>query len=424
MLHKILSALQQNKITAYLINDISKETVELFFIKKHLDMRRQKDVHQYSITVYHDFEKEGTPMRGSSTVSIHCGMTGEEVNAILKKAYFAASFVCNPYYELPKGKKEDTVIMDSSLSHNTLAENAVKMAEALFREDTAEDTFLNSAELFFEKTICHIVNSQGIDVCYENYSVKGEFVVQCITPQDVETYQNFSYENLDAAALQSKVKQTLEMTRARAQAKTAPAAGDYTILLSGQYVKDIFEYYLDRSSASMIYPKYSGYQVGNQVQGDNITGERLTITLKAKEPYSSEGIPMTDRPLLKDGVLKTIHGNSRFSYYLGTEPTGIYESFSVPSGTESFSDMKSGKYLHVVNFSDFQMDTFSGHFAGEIRLAFLSDGNTVIPVTGGSINGNLLEAQKNLVFSKDMQIEKGYEGPYAVKFEKVSVAGA
>jgi predicted Zn-dependent protease len=160
----------------------------------------------------------------------------------------------------------------------------------------------------------------------------------------------------------------------------------------------------------MIYQKYSNYQVGNHVQGDEVTGEHLTITLKVSEPYSSEGIPMTDRPLIKDGVLKTIHGNSRFSYYLGTEPTGTYDSFRVTCGTETFSD--------------FQMDTFSGHFAGEIRLAFLSDGNTVIPVTGGSINGNLLEAQKNLIFSKEMQLEKGYEGPYAVKFEKVSVAGA
>lgn len=424
MLHKILTALKQNNITTYLINENSKETVELFFIKKRLDMRRQKDVHKYSITVYQDFEKDGTPMRGSSTVSIHLGMTEEEVNETLKKAFFAASFVCNPYYELPSGEKKDMVVMESTLSQNTLADNAKKMAEALFAEDTTEDTFLNSAELFAEKTVCHIVNSQGIDVSYEKYIVKGEFVVQCIAPQDVETYQDFYYENLEAKALQAKVKQTLDMTRSRAQAKTAPAAGDYTVLLSGPYVKDIFEYYLDRSSASMIYPKYSNYQVGSQVQGEEVTGELLTITLTAKEPFSSEGIPMTDRPLLKDGVLKTIHGNSRFSYYLGTEPTGIYDSFRVPCGTEAFSDMKTGKYLHVVNFSDFQMDTFSGHFAGEIRLAFLSDGNTVIPVTGGSINGNLLEAQKNLVFSKDMQIEKGYEGPFAVKLEKVSVAGA
>lgn len=424
MLHNILSALEQNNIPVYLINDIKKETAELFFIKKHLDMRRLKDVHQYSVTVYHDFEKDGARMRGSSTISIHNGMNMEEMKEILKKAYFAASFVCNPFYELPFGRQEAPVKIESTLNSNTLAENAGKMAEALFTEDTDKDTFLNSAELFVEKTLCRIVNSSGIDVSYEKYNVKGEFVVQCITPQDVETYQNFSYDELDTEALKSKVKQTLEMTKARARAKSAPAAGEYTVLLSGQYVKDIFEYYLDRSSAGMIYPKYSNYQVGTQVQGDDVTGEHLTITLKAKEPYSMEGIPMTDRPLVKDGILKTIHGNSRFSYYLGTAPTGIYNSFYVPSGTKTFSELKTGKYLHVVNFSDFQMDTFSGHFGGEIRLAFLCDGNTVTPVTGGSINGSLLEAQKNLVFSKDMQIEKGYEGPYAVKLEKVSVAGA
>ncbi|QHQ59404.1 hypothetical protein Ana3638_00155 [Anaerocolumna sedimenticola] len=424
MLHKILSALKQNNISAYLINENRNESVELFFIKKKLDLRRQKDVHHYNVTVYHDFDKNGIKMRGSSFAGIYSGMSDEEVYETIKKAYYAASFVCNPFYELPSGKKEELVNMDSSLSHNTLVETAGKMAEALFSEDIMEDTFLNSAELFTEKTTCHIMNSNGIDVSYEKYSVKGEFVVQCITPQDVETYQNFSYDELDTEALKEKVKQTLEMTKARAQAKSAPAAGEYTVLLSGRYVKDIFDYYIDRSSASMIYPKYSNYQVGSQVQGEDLSGELLTITLKAKDPYSSEGIPMINRPLLKDGILQTIHGNSRFSYYLGTKPTGIYHNFSVPSGTKSFSEMKTGKYLHVVNFSDFQMDTFSGHFAGEIRLAFLSDGGSVTPVTGGSINGSLLEAQKNLVFSKEKQIENGYEGPYAVKFEKVNVAGA
>lgn len=424
MLHKILSALKLNNVSVYLINENRNETVELFFIKKRLDMRRQKDVHHYNVTVYHDFDKDGIKMRGSSSAGIYSQMTEEEVNDTIKKAYFAASFVCNPFYELPAGKKEELVKMDSSLSINTLAENAGKMAEALFSEDIMEDTFLNSAELFTEKTTCHIINSSGIDVSYEKYTVKGEFVVQCISPQDVETYQDFSYDELDTEALKEKVKQTLEMTKARAQAKSAPSAGEYTVLLSGRYVKDIFDYYIDRSSASMIYPKYSGYQVGNQVQGDNSSGELITITLIAKEPYSKEGIPMVNRPLLKDGVLQTIHGDSRFSYYLSTEPTGIYQNFSVPSGLKSFSEMKTGKYLHVVNFSDFQMDTFSGHFAGEIRLAFLCDGHSVIPVTGGSINGSLLEAQKNLIFSKELQIEKGYEGPYAVKFENVNVAGA
>jgi len=424
LINKIISALKHNNITTYLINEDIQETVELFFIKKRVDMRRQKDVHHYSITVYHDFEKDGVKMRGSSSVGIFYGMSEDEIGETLMDAYFAASFVCNPYYELPSGTKVDTINIESSLSRATLTDNAGKMTEALFVEDNLDEVFINSSELFLEKKTYHIINSMGIDVSYQKNYVKGEFVVQCITPQDVETYQNFSYDNLDTDALRLKVKQTLDMTKSRAQATIAPTAGEYTVILSGRYVEDLFQYYIARSSSNMVYPKYSNYELGSKVQGDEVVGALLDVVLKAKEPYSSEGIPMIDRPLLVDGKLQTIHGGSRFAYYLGIEPTGIYQNFYVPAGTLSFETMKSGKYLHVVNFSDFQMDEFSGHFAGEIRLAFLSDGDTVTPVTGGSINGSLLDAQKNLVFSKEMQLEKGYEGPFAVCLQKVSVAGA
>ncbi len=44
-------------------------------------------------------------------------------------------------------------------------------------------------------------------------------------------------------------------------------------------------------------------------------------------------------------------------------------------------------------------------------------------MTGGSVNGNIFEAQKTLVFSKEMQVEKNFEGPRAVVMERVLVAG-
>ncbi len=424
MLNKIIDVLQENKISTYLINEDCQETVELFFIKKRLDMRREKDVRHYSLTVYREFMKDDVKMLGSSTVGIVHGMTKEEISELVNEAYFAASFVCNPYYELPSGSKEDCIHMQSSLADYSLAENAKKITEALFVSDTLEDVFINSAEVFVKKLQSRIVNSNGIDVSYEKYAVSGEFVVQCVKPQDVETYQSFSYSNLETKALEDKVKETLDMTKARALANTAPTTGDYTVILSGKNVKELFGYYLDRSSASMIYPKYSNYELACSVQGEDVTGELLNITLSAKVPYSNEGIRMIERPLLKDGILQSIHGNSRFSYYLGIKPTGNYDSIKVPSGSVAFSDMKTGSYLHVVNFSSFDMDSLSGHFAGEIRLAFLCDGDKVTPVTGGSINGSILDAQKTLVFSKEMQIEESYTGPYAVALKNVSVAGA
>ena len=86
--------------------------------------------------------------------------------------------------------------------------------------------------------------------------------------------------------------------------------------------------------------------------------------------------------------------------------------------------MKQGAYLHIVSFSDFQMDDFTGHFGGEIRLAFLSDGEKVIPVTGGSVNGSILEVQDRMIFSKERYTNSRYDGPMAVVMDGVQVAGA
>ena len=89
----------------------------------------------------------------------------------------------------------------------------------------------------------------------------------------------------------------------------------------------------------------------------------------------------------------------------------------------SFAEMQKRPCLWAVTFSGFEMDSFSGHFGGEIRLAYLIEDGKMTPVTGGSINGSILEAQKDLVFSTDRYAEIGYDGPYAILLKNVAVAG-
>ena len=126
---------------------------------------------------------------------------------------------------------------------------------------------------------------------------------------------------------------------------------------------------------------------------------------------------------MQAGVLKMYHGGVRCSRYLGMAPTGWFGCTRVAPGSLSMEDMKREPYLWVVNFSDFQLDDFTGHFGGEIRLAFLYDGERVTPVTGGSINGSILDSQTCMHFSKELQKSERFEGPYAICFENVAVAG-
>ncbi len=427
MREKILAALKAQQVGEYLINETTEKSAELFFIKKTLDMKRAKENTTYSVNVYTEFTREDKKFKGQSLVHIFPGMEQKEIEDAIATAKLAASYVANPTFELIEPSDNRFIEMESDLSKNSLEENCRIMAEALFAEDTAEDVFINSAELFVYDRTVKIINSKGVDAGYRKFKVWGEFVAQCKTPQDVETYKDFSYDSLDVEALKARVGKTLEYTRARAQAEEAPATGNYRLILSDDYVNTLFTFYTSKADASYLYAGYSNYEVGKNVQlsegKDEITGDKLTVILKEDTPFDGEGIRMKDRVLMDKGELRTITGSNRFASYLDTEPTGQYGSIKVECGSTSVEEMKKKPYLHVVNFSDFQMDDFTGHFGGEIRLGFLYNGEKVIPVTGGSVNGSWLDVQGRLTLSCEKQNQMGFEGPMAVCMDDIPVAG-
>ena len=247
-------------------------------------------------------------------------------------------------------------------------------------------------------------------------------MTQCKTPQDVEQFFQFEYPDLNTAALTEKARKAIAAVRDRAAAQESPQAGTYSVVLSGEEVRSLMEYYLDRANAALVYAQYSDWAAGKPIQGEAVQGEKLNLTLLPKAPYSLEGIPMTTRPLLENGELKTLYGALRFCQYLGMEPTGNYERFGLDNGTVALKDLQKG-CLCPVSFSGFEMDSFTGHFGGEIRLAYLYTEDGVKILTGGSINGNLSEKQGKLLFSKERYDTMDYTGPFAVKIEGVEVAG-
>jgi len=431
MKDRIIASLKRLSIGEYTICREEYNSVQLFFIKKSLDMKRSENNVIYDVTVFCGFEIDGKPKKGSSQVSLYESMSDPEIDRELSNAYFAAGFVKNPTYELQEAKENTFEVMSSDLNDISLTDAGHIFTKALFEEDTQDDVFLNSAEIFVYERKLNIYNSNGVDAGYVKRYVKGEFVAQCKEPQDVETYKSFRYDNLDTDALKLKVKNTLNQTKTRALASSAPKAGEYRVIIGENYIRDIFEYYTYRSSASAVYAGYSSFKVGENVQSKadegsekEITGDKISIVLKATEPFSYEGTPQKDFTLMDEGVLKRFYGGVRFSRYLDIEPTGNYFYLKVKPGSKTLKELKAEPYLQVLNFSDFQMDPYTGHFGGEIRLAILYDGEKEIPVTGGSINGSIMDSQYDLTLSSETQKEENYEGPLAVCFNKVTVAGS
>ena len=422
-MERIKNWLKEAGIEEYTIIKKKERTAELFFVKKQLDTRRIKDVTKYYVTVFRTGENDGQKLKAETSLTLLDSMTDAAAVKALRDAYFAAQFAMNPYYEAPDPVTAPEVRKTGELAEMAPEKAAGLMAAALFAADNTEGAFVNSAEVFIIKKELRVITSAGTDVSWTDAAAKGEFVVQAKEPEDVEMYKSFGYDELETAALTAKVHECLEFVRDRARAERILKSGNYDLILTGENAAEVLKFYLGRSSAQLIYPHYSTWSVGDDVQGETV-GERLDITLRASSPYSAEGIPMRDRKLIEGGVMKLAHGPNRFCRYLGAEPTGNYEKFSCDNaGSMSFEEMKSRPCLWAVTFSDFQMDYFSGHFGGEIRLAYLIEDGRATPVTGGSVNGSILDAQKDIAFSTDRFTCDSYEGPYAMMLKAVSVAG-
>ena len=323
MLDRIKAALAALGIETYLIRRERRETAELFFVKKRLDMRRMKDVTLWTVTVYRDFEEGGVPMRGTIQVSLAPDTADGEISRNLKDAWTAAGCVKNPAFGLYEGTPAPETEMPSGFRGKALMESAWDMAGALFAADMRPDAFLNSAEIFLTRSRVHLWSSAGTDTGYDRINCEGEFVVQCKAPQDVEQYFHFAYAEPDTAALREMAARALETVRDRAHATHRPKGGVYDVVFSGENLKKILSFYLRRSNAAMVFPHYSDYAPGKVLQGGG-TGEKLNLTLLPETPCSDEGIPMVERELIRDGTLLALHGDTQMCRYLGMEPTGTY----------------------------------------------------------------------------------------------------
>lgn len=421
---RIKEILKKCGVSVYRLTYTLTEAAELYLIKKKLDMPRLKKIGTIKAEIFRDFEEEGKKYRGSALIYLEQGLTDEEMEQKIKNAYFAASFVKNPFYELPAPCVSDLVPSTSDYRDMPLEEAAGKVADLFLSVESDEKAFINSAEIFVRRSAVRILDSAGTDVSYMRDVLRGEFVAQCREPEDVEQYRQFSYTDLDLKSLGEKLQDAVRDVRLRAAAVKAPKAGTCSVILTGENLRELLKFYMERSESAMVYPGYSTWKKGDNVQGETEGGEKLNLTLSSALPFSSEGIPMKDRPLLQDGVLAAIHGGSRFAFYLGIEPTGSYEKVLLDAGTMPLEEMKKSGALETVSFSDFQTDVMDGHFAGEIRLALArgKDGE-IIPLTGGSVNGSLLASQGKLIFSRERYKDAFYEGPLAVLIPDVRVAG-
>ncbi|MDD6467058.1 MAG: metallopeptidase TldD-related protein [Erysipelotrichaceae bacterium] len=425
MLEQLKQVLQASEATDYQITVTKTRSHEFFFVRHDLEMNRIKDVTHYLVQVF--LASKDQQYVGDATFEVPNDSTVEEITELVKKGVYAASFVKNPAFHLPKATQ---TIIEPRIQEDALAvaQDFVEVMRDLPETETED---VNSYEIFVNEVEKHILNSQGVDVTYSYLDSMVEVVINARLEQhEIELYRNYRSGSCDKEYLRNQIIQTMQIGKDKCIAKDTPCLQDIDVVFTSSDAVKLFRYYTNLTASSYKYQQMSQYEIGQSIceepaKGDTITLYGVTELKNSSRNYryDEEGTKIEDCCLIQENVTQNFWGSNRFSQYLGIEHNSVFYNFVVEKGTHSKEELCSGRFLEVVEFSDFQVDALTGEFAGEIRLAYYHTEDGVQPLSGGSIAGNMREAQKQMWLSKQQKQYDNYLIPEVVRLKNVSITG-
>ena len=423
MTDKIIELLKQSSADFWSVEDIVTEGWEFYFIKHQLDQNRVRDVEHITVEVYRKLEDGKLVGRASEEIAPTASV--EEAKKIIDALCERATCAPNPYYEL---NKEQAQVENKEYDVQKMAQEFIEAMQEV-PETSGED--INSYEIFAERCKRRFVNSEGIDVTITYPNSMVEVVVNARNDEhEIELYRMYKAGTCDKASLVKDISDTLKFGKDRLHTVPTPNLGKATVLLSTEDSKQLFTWAATHMHAAYKYMGYSDWEAGQPAIKD-VKGDKLTIKAVKELPNSannravdSEGAIARDMYIIKDNITENFWGDVQFRYYLGVKDSYNAGNFVTEGGSKTEAELRCGKYLEPVEFSDFSVNPITGDIAGEIRLAYLHDGDEVTVVSGGSVSGNVNELFQNVGFSKELRQYNNAVVPAVVRLENVTISGA
>ena len=424
MLETIIELLKQSGVHAWELNDVQTRGWEFYFIRHALDQHRAKNVEHIQIKVYQLLE-DGKSM-GSASAELPPTATVEEAGKLIGDLAYRATLVKNRPYPLNPPRAGQP--MDEAVDPAAIAGDFIRAMRSL-PETEGED--VNSYEIFVSDKVRRFRNSEGVDLTERYPDSMIEVVVNARRDgHEIELYRNFTSGSCDSEALKRDLGKAMAYGRDRLQTRPTPNLGTADVLFSGADACSIYEFFVERCNAAMVVRGLSDWAVGTPIAQD-IRGDKVNVYARRTLPNSSrnrgfdaEGAPIRDTALLEESVPKEILGGRMFASYMGLENSFNPTNIEVSGGTKTEEELRRGPYLEAVEFSDFQVDAMTGDIFGEIRLAYWHDGETVTPVSGGSVSGSMLDFVKDLAMSVEQVQYDSMRIPALTLLKNVTVTGA
>lgn len=422
----ILELLKKSGADGWAVRDEIRTGWEFYFIRHRLDQNRVRDTEHITLTVYKAFEEEGKKFLGSASAELAPTATEAEAEKLIRSLLFEAGLIRNPAYALNPPCGEPAAMQEPDVK--AIAGDFLRAMRSVEENESAD---INSYEIFTDSVCRRLVTSTGIDVTDVYPASMAEVVVNARDEKrEIELYRMYRSGSCDAAGLKANVAETLRFGRDKLRAEKTPALGRCDVVFSTDDALQLYGYYIDRMSAGMIYQGISNCEIGKRVaedQGGDALSVRAVRTLDNSShngAFDAEGAPVRDMTLISGGVAEHFYGSQMFSQYIGLKDSFIPGNFVVEGGESSAAELRTGRYLEIVEFSDFQVSPMNGDIAGEIRLGYLHDGESVTVVEGGSVSGTMRELGGAMRFSKEQKQYNNYLIPAVTRLYGVSITGA
>lgn len=422
----ILELLADSAADGWTVRDEVCEGWEFYFIRHDLDQNRIRHTEHITLTVYK--KSEDGRYLGRASAKLAPTADRVETKALIDSLAHEAALVKNPVYELMTPALAVMKADEAEVDVSRIAEDFICTMKDLPETD-GED--INSYEIFVDKITCRYVSSTGIDISYTYPVSQIEVIVNARKDEhEIELYRMFKSGTCDSEGLKEEISKAMQYGKDKLRAKKTPSLGTCDIVLSTDAALEVYEYFTARMSCDMKYMGISDWEIGREVAegavGDKVTVEarRFLPNSSANAPYDAEGAPRRDMMIIKDGIAENRYGSRQFSQYLGLFDSFIPGNFAVSGGTSKAEEIRTGRYLEIVEFSDFQVSALNGDIFGEIRLGYLHDGGQVTAVEGGAVSGTMLDFAKDLHMSTEQKQYNNMLIPEVTRLKGVSITGA
>ncbi|HLE88523.1 MAG TPA: metallopeptidase TldD-related protein [Candidatus Limnocylindria bacterium] len=425
--------------------------VQIYLVGTDVESVREVSREAYEVDVYHDHAApaaaaiDGGLARGGATLPLSL-IDVARLRAILDEGVTMASLVSNRPWAVPEpAPLPEVELTDARLVRGPDAMAAGIEAAGQIRElaerERASGVRLSGAELFLSYYEQELANSRGIAATSTSTRILMEITLLARGAQDeTEYFRQTEGRRLEDLNLADAIAAGAQLARDKLRA-SAPRTRHGPVLIGGQalnqmmigQVRGVPGAHLFQASARTAYENLSRFELGGSVYGEAApVGDLLTMRANALRPHGgdsyrwdADGVPGRDLLVIEDGVLRNRPASQRFAQYLGLPATGRPGVAEMASGTRSMQELRAGNepVLEVLDFSASNVESLSGDFGMEIRVAYEWGPDGARPISGGSVTGNLFEAMADARFSSETAEFARFVGPAAIRFAALQVAG-